>query len=174
MLNIKQTTGTPYYKKANVLIERAFRQLHNICTKLITKETAQDWDELLLPMTYFHNTMMHGTLKCTPYEVFYGRSCRTPSHVMLGKQHNSLFDKDVDRWELTKNALKAYKHIEDTIVECRDKENKKNGGKDFPSFEKEEEVCIRRPPNKDEKIIPHKFQSSFIGGYKVFEDLFLS
>uniref|UniRef100_A0A0N5BUT5 RNA-directed DNA polymerase n=1 Tax=Strongyloides papillosus TaxID=174720 RepID=A0A0N5BUT5_STREA len=158
MLNIKQTTGTPYYKKANVLIERAFRQLHNICTKLITKETAQDWDELLLPMTYFHNTMMHDTLKCTPYEIFYGRSCRTPiTHV--------------DRWELTKNALKAYKHVEDTIVECRDKENKKQGGKDFPSFEKGEEVCIRRPPNKDEKIIPHKFQSPFIGGYKVFEDL---
>uniref|UniRef100_A0A0N5CB74 RNA-directed DNA polymerase n=1 Tax=Strongyloides papillosus TaxID=174720 RepID=A0A0N5CB74_STREA len=171
MLNIKQATGTPYYKKANVLIERAFRQLHNICTKLITKETAQDWDELLLPMTYFHNTMMHDTLKCTPYEIFYGRSCRTPLHVMLGKQSNSLFDKDVDRWELTKNALKAYKHVEDTIVECRDKENKKKGGKDFPSFEKGEEVCIRRPPNKDEKIIPHKFQSPFIGGYKVFEDL---
>uniref|UniRef100_A0A0N5BQX2 Reverse transcriptase domain-containing protein n=1 Tax=Strongyloides papillosus TaxID=174720 RepID=A0A0N5BQX2_STREA len=51
------------------------------------------------------------------------------------------------------------------------KENKKKGGKDFPSFEKGEEVCIRRPPNKDEKLIPHKFQNPFIGGYKVFEDL---
>uniref|UniRef100_A0A0K0FFK5 RNA-directed DNA polymerase n=1 Tax=Strongyloides venezuelensis TaxID=75913 RepID=A0A0K0FFK5_STRVS len=171
MLNIKQTTGTPYYKKANVLIERAFRQLHNICTKLITKEIAQDWDELLLPMTYFHNTMLHDTLKCTPYEIFYGQSCRTPLHVMLGKQPNSLFDKDVDRWELTKNAMKAYKHIEDTTAECREKENKKKGGTEFLSFEKGEMVCIKRPPNKEEKIIPHKFQSPFIEGYKVVKDL---
>jgi hypothetical protein len=53
-------------------------------------EKQDNWDKLLPMLTFAYNTAVHGTTKCTPFELIYGRKPKIPLDVICDEKKVNL------------------------------------------------------------------------------------
>jgi exodeoxyribonuclease III len=84
ILGIRKTFTSPYWPRANGLVERFNKTLCNMIRCFVDKYKHNDWDELLPYLLFAYRTRQHSTTKETPFFLFLGRDARLPADLFYG------------------------------------------------------------------------------------------
>ena len=89
LLDVHKLRTTPYHPECDGLSERFNRTLISMVSAFID-EKQDNWDKLLPMLTFAYNTAVHGTTKCTPFELIYGRKPKIPLDVICDEKKVNL------------------------------------------------------------------------------------
>ena len=69
--------ASAYHPQSNGQRERDNRTLKAALIKLVNDQ-ANDWDQYIPDILFAYHTSIHALMKCTPFEVMYGRTAKLP------------------------------------------------------------------------------------------------
>ena len=79
-MGISRSVTSAYHPQTNGLAERTNQTLKNRVIKL-SNDNQDNWPQLLDPVSFTIRTQKHGSTKCTPFELMFGRKSITPMEV---------------------------------------------------------------------------------------------
>ena len=109
--------STAYHPQTNGLVERFNKTVQSIILTTCS-EQQDDWDENIEEILFSYRTMVHSTMKKTPFEIMFGR---IPMPEM-----NGITD-DASHFENTVSKLKEQRHaiekdVKENIAKSQDKQ----------------------------------------------------
>ena len=109
--------STAYHPQTNGLVERFNKTVQSIILTTCS-EQQDDWDENIEEILFSYRTMVHSTMKKTPFEIMFGR---IPMPEM-----NDITD-DASHFENTVSKLKEQRHaiekdVKENIAKSQDKQ----------------------------------------------------
>ena len=109
--------STAYHPQTNGLVERFNKTVQSIIITTCS-EQQDDWDENIEEILFSYRTMVHSTMKKTPFEIMFGR---IPMPEM-----NGITD-DASHFENTVSKLKEQRHaiekdVKENIAKSQDKQ----------------------------------------------------
>jgi len=81
LLDIKQSTTTPYHAMGNGIVETFNKTITNLLKK-VAAEKPKDWHRYLGPLMFALRDTPQDSTGFTPFELLYGRSVRTPMTLL--------------------------------------------------------------------------------------------
>ena len=72
--------ASAYHPQTNGQRERDNRTLKETLSKLVN-EQGNDWDQFIPGVLLAYHTSVHGSTKCTPFEIMYGRKAKLPTDL---------------------------------------------------------------------------------------------
>uniref|UniRef100_A0A0N5C4X1 RNA-directed DNA polymerase n=1 Tax=Strongyloides papillosus TaxID=174720 RepID=A0A0N5C4X1_STREA len=175
LINCECITNCPQYHNSNTLIERAFRTIQNIMSKLmamINKENKLvSWEKVICAAEYFYNISNHESLgtNISPFLVMYGRQPRTMVDRFLNSTSPYIIDSDLTRSLIVSEAQLMYDCIQDYMADVRrgevERNLEENRFNESLNFKQGEMVLIER----NEKTGDGKFELKYRGPFKILQ-----
>jgi len=81
LLNIKQSTTTPYHAMGNGIVENFNKTIKNLLKK-VAAEKPKDWHRYLGPLMFADRDTPRDSTGFTPFELLYGHKVRTPMTLL--------------------------------------------------------------------------------------------
>uniref|UniRef100_A0A0K0FNP9 Integrase catalytic domain-containing protein n=1 Tax=Strongyloides venezuelensis TaxID=75913 RepID=A0A0K0FNP9_STRVS len=132
LINCKCIKNCSQYHNSNTLIERAFRIIQNIMSKLMTMVNKEyrlvNWKKVICAAEYFYNISNHESLgtNISPFLVMYGRRPRTMADRFLNSTSLYMVDNDLSKSLVVSEAQIMYDCIQDYMADVRRGEVGKN------------------------------------------------
>ena len=76
LLNVKQSTTTPYHAMGNGIVENFYKTIKNLLKK-VAAEKPKDWCRYLGPLLFAVRDTPQDSTKFTPFELLYGHTPMT-------------------------------------------------------------------------------------------------
>ncbi|CAN1154462.1 Transposon Ty3-I Gag-Pol polyprotein [Linum perenne] len=164
-LGTKVHFSTAYHPQTDGQSERTIQTLEDLLRAcVLTMEGS--WDEHLPLMEFAYNNQYHSSIKAAPYEVLYGRKCRTPlywdAEGVRQLEGPEMIQKSVEKVEEIRKSLKA--------AQDRQKSSVERPG-DPRTYEVGDKVFLRVSPWKGVMRFGRKGKLSprYIGPYEILE-----
>jgi len=116
LLDIKQSTNTPYHAMGNGIVENFNKTIKNLLKK-VAAEKPKDWHRYLGPLMFAVRDTPRDSTGFTPYELLYGHRVRTP--MTLLKRIWTREDKDPEVNTAYQYVTDLRKRVEDTCELAR-------------------------------------------------------
>ena len=81
LLNVKQSTTTPYHAISNEVVENFNKTTKNLVKK-VTAEKPKDWHRYLGPLMFAVKDTPQDSTGFTPFELLYGHQVRVPMMLL--------------------------------------------------------------------------------------------
>jgi hypothetical protein len=170
----KTTSTTAYRPTGNSENERSHKELHVYIAMYLTPATRTSWDSLLNQASWVHNSSVHESLGCSPFELVTGLAPRVargllpeesspemPEYREQVETYFSMKKEELDK--LRENAQKAIAKAQAVTLERLNKHAK------VPSYSIGDLVLIRR--HAYSTYVDRKWSEKFKGPYKVVEKI---
>jgi len=84
LLDVKQSTTTPYHAMGNGVVENFNKTIQNLLTKVAAEKPA-NWHRYLGPLMFAVRDTPQDSTGFTPFELIYGHKVRTPMTLLYGR-----------------------------------------------------------------------------------------
>uniref|UniRef100_A0A0N5C203 RNA-directed DNA polymerase n=1 Tax=Strongyloides papillosus TaxID=174720 RepID=A0A0N5C203_STREA len=168
--------GTAYLHESSAPIERLFRTLQNTISKLPNK-SYHSWHNLVPKATFFYNSTIHSTLKCSPYKLWHGYEPVFKYDIENCKTNlNYIVDKDLSEHE-RQASWKLAQMMSDAMRDEANIPTPKTINKDDSTTANLKKLSLLTPGTKVLVKIPQlhkkdeigKFQMQYESGYVVIK-----
>lgn len=123
-LNIRHKKTCPYYPQANGHVERFNRTLVESLAKQCEFEPGK-WEHFLEGTLFAYRTSVHDTLKCSPFEMLYGRQPLLPIHILQSSMDDLKTDVKEHGTRLTYNLYKMAQVVKKLLKDTAQERNHK-------------------------------------------------
>lgn len=171
-LGIRKIVGMPYYPQANGQVERMNKTIVD-CLKAQCAAEPSNWDTYLSGVTFAYNTSIHAELRCSPFELMFGRTPVLPLELLKADPIQLLEDVDTYRTRLTYNMCLSHHLVSRLLKNIANTRDKHWNDKARPIVVNVgDEILLEKPltlvaQNIDDRST--KLLSDYSGPYKVIK-----
>ena len=118
ILGIEKRRSSAYHSQGNGFAERNIRSVKDMLRSVLLQRKAQQtkWTSLLPELVFALNTSLSKAIKCTPFNVVFGRSARLPVDALLTANQHQFLDVNTPA-DYAQDRSFALTDIYNTVIE---------------------------------------------------------
>ena len=118
ILGIEKRRSSADHSQGNWFAEHDIRRVKDMLHSVLLQRKAQQtkWTSLLPELVFGLNTSLSKAIKCTPYNVVFGRSARLPVDALLTANQHQFLDVNTTA-DYAQNGSFALTDIYNTVIE---------------------------------------------------------